>query len=78
MSNVVPAWGAQKETTLFPSPVTRMIIRLIIKCKVISLRNFFRLVKYQPRGVRQRRYIRTAPHTSNHSKIFTPNHSISK
>ncbi|BEO33236.1 hypothetical protein SMQE01_20010 [Serratia marcescens] len=54
VSNVVPERGAQKETTLFPSPAKQMIIRLIIECKVISPRNFFPLENYQPRGARQR------------------------
>lgn len=40
VSNVVPDRGAQKETTLFPSPVNKMIIRLIIEYKVISPGNF--------------------------------------
>ena len=54
VSNVVPERGAQKETTLFPSPANQMIIRLIIKCKVISLRNFSPSGHYQPRDARQR------------------------
>ena len=54
VSNVVPDRGAQKETTLFPSPANQMIIRLIIECKVISLRNVSPLGNYQPRGGRQR------------------------
>ncbi len=54
VSNVVPERGAQKETTLFPSPAKQMIIRLITECKVISPRNFFPLENYQPRGARQR------------------------
>ncbi len=54
VSNVVPDRGAQKETTLFPSPANQMIIRLIIECKVISLRNFSPLGNYPPRGDRQR------------------------
>lgn len=77
VSNVVPARGAQKETTLSLTG-EKMIIRLIIDCKVISLRNVSPLEKYQPRGARQHRYNRPVPHTSTHSKIFIPNQSISK
>jgi len=40
VSNVVPDRGAQKETTLFPLLVNKMIIRLIIEYKVISPGNF--------------------------------------
>lgn len=77
VSNVVPARGHRRRQP-FPLTGDKMIIRLIIDCKVISLRNVSPLGKYQPRGARQHRYNRPVPHTSSHSKIFIPNQNISK
>lgn len=74
--------GGHRRRQPFPLTGENMIMRLIIDCKVISLRNVSPLGKYQPRGARQHRYNRPIPHTSSHSsshsKIFIPNQSINK